>query len=354
MSTPPIIDFNQIRIDHDLKTIVTKYLGPARNGKWLCPFHEEKTPSFALTKEGDKFRCYGACGITGDVVDFIALIENLRTREAVEKLGSGYILDLGLTPIQLKAKQAELRAEYQKRHEEQRIKAQQRRAKALERVAGMVNKVDWYHGQVKQALDYWLGEGIAHHTIEAYKLGYCPSFPIWKEIDGAYQVVERIPSYVIPYFHKGKLINIRHRLKGREADKYRPEFGGLPAQLFNLDALDDLSVSLLEPGECALVEGEKKSIFLGQACVQAVGMPGVETWKAYQEEWLPLFRNTSTIYVILDPNAERVAREITAAFNNNGINAIMVLMPCKPDDYFTKHGGSVDGFMRIVAQGRKR
>jgi hypothetical protein len=297
--------------------------------------------------KGDKFKCFG-CGASGDVTDFIALMEKISVKEAAQKLG-GYVLDLGLSPAEVKAKQAEIRAEYERRRTVQLAEEEKKRAKALERVSQMAGKVEYYHGQVGQALDYWFSEGIAPHTIKRYKLGYCPNFPLWQ--DG--KIAEYVPSYVIPYFHYGELVSIRHRLKDREGDKYRPEFANLPAQLFNIDCLDELEFSALEPGEACLVEGEKKALVLGQHSIQAVGLPGVEAWKKHGAEWLPLFRDVSTLYIILDPNAETQSREITATFNGNGISALMVTTPQKVDDMFVKYGCTLPDFLRIIQQGRK-
>lgn len=345
MSAPISINFTQIRETNDLAQTIEKYLGQPQRGKWLCPFHREKTPSFCL--KDDRFKCFG-CGVGGDIVDFVALMEKLSIKEAAQRLG-GFILDLGLTPAQIAAKQAEIKAERERKRVEQQAEEKVKQSKALERVSQMTSKVEYYHSQVDQAQDYWLSEGILPHTVKAYKLGYCPNFPIWKDR----AIAEYVPSYVIPYFHYGELVSIRHRLAGREGDKYRPEFAGLPAMLYNVDCLDELEFSALEPGEVALVEGEKKALVLGQQAIQAVGLPGVEAWKRYESEWLPLFKNTSTVYVILDPQAEERAREITAAFNGNGIKAKYVVLPCKPDDYFTKHGGTIQNFLRILEQGRR-
>jgi hypothetical protein len=350
MSAPPAINFTQIRETNDLARTIEKYLGQPKNGKWLCPFHKEKTPSFSI--KGDRFKCFGACGVSGDVVDFVALMEKLSIKEVAQRLG-GYVLDLGLTPAQIAAKQAEIKAERERRRIQDQAEEKAKQAKALERLAGLTGRVELYHSQVSQALDYWTSEGILPHTIKRYKLGYCPKFPIWERVEGEYKVIEHVPSYVIPYFHYGELVSIRHRLAGREGDKYRPEFAGLPAQLYNLDCLDELEFSALEPGEVALIEGEKKSLVLGQHLIQAVGLPGVEAWKKYGAEWLPLFKNTTTVYVILDPNAEQQAREITATFNGNGINALMVTTPQKVDDMFVKYGCTLPAFMRIIQQGRK-
>lgn len=347
----PTINFTQIRDTNDLTQTVEKYLGAPQRGKWLCPFHKEKTPSFSV--KGDRFKCFGACGISGDVTDFVALMEKLSIKEAAQRLG-GFILDLGLTPAQIAAKQAGIKAERERKRIQDRAEEQAKQAKALERLAGLTGRVELYHSQVGQAMDYWQSEGILPHTIKQYKLGYCPTFPVWGQVDGEYRIIEHCPSYVIPYFHYGELVSIRHRLAGREGDKYRPEFAGLPAKLFNVDCLDDLDLNALnETGAVCLVEGEKKAIVLGQEAIPAVGLPGVEAWKRYEAEWLPLFKNTSCVYVVLDPQAEERAREITATFNGNGIKAKFVMIPCKPDDFFTKYKGTADGFTRFLRLGER-
>jgi len=52
----------------------------------LCPFHSEKTPSFAVNPGKQKFKCFG-CGVYGDVIDFIQMRYGLTFPEAKVKLG---------------------------------------------------------------------------------------------------------------------------------------------------------------------------------------------------------------------------------------------------------------------------
>src|SRR5512135_3206484 len=64
-------------------------LRPAGAGrlKGLCPFHEEKTPSFSINPSAGLYHCFG-CGVGGDVIRFLRDIENLRFVEAVERLAA--------------------------------------------------------------------------------------------------------------------------------------------------------------------------------------------------------------------------------------------------------------------------
>ena len=62
-------------------------LRPAGGGrlKGLCPFHDEKTPSFSVNAANGVYHCFG-CGVGGDTIDFVRAIEGLSFREAVERL----------------------------------------------------------------------------------------------------------------------------------------------------------------------------------------------------------------------------------------------------------------------------
>src|SRR2546423_241924 len=55
--------------------------------KGLCPFHEEKTPSFHVTPARGFFHCFG-CGVGGDVISFVQQIDHLSFTEAIERLAA--------------------------------------------------------------------------------------------------------------------------------------------------------------------------------------------------------------------------------------------------------------------------
>ena len=59
------------------------------NYKGVCPFHNEKTPSFVVSEQKQIFTCFG-CGATGDVIEFTKKYYNLEFTEAIEKLASEY------------------------------------------------------------------------------------------------------------------------------------------------------------------------------------------------------------------------------------------------------------------------
>ena len=65
--------------------------------KGLCPFHDEKTPSFQVTPSRGYWYCFGACAEGGDVIDFIRKIDNLSFVEAVERLADRVGIQLRYT-----------------------------------------------------------------------------------------------------------------------------------------------------------------------------------------------------------------------------------------------------------------
>ena len=68
-----------------LKQVSSRYIG-------LCPFHNEKTPSFTVFADGG-YKCFG-CGSSGDVIDFVALMEGLTPLEATKRIDASYGLGL--------------------------------------------------------------------------------------------------------------------------------------------------------------------------------------------------------------------------------------------------------------------
>jgi DNA primase len=83
-------DIATVRERAKIEDIVGEYVALRRAGggslKGLCPFHDEKTPSFHVTPARNLWHCFGACGEGGDVISFIQKYEQLTFPEAVERL----------------------------------------------------------------------------------------------------------------------------------------------------------------------------------------------------------------------------------------------------------------------------
>ena len=86
----------EIKYRNEIEQVISPYVNLKRRGKnlvGLCPFHNEKTPSFTVYPENGSFYCFG-CGVGGDVFSFVSHIENLDYIEAIKLLAerSGVVL----------------------------------------------------------------------------------------------------------------------------------------------------------------------------------------------------------------------------------------------------------------------
>lgn len=93
-------DIAEVRDRARIDDVISSYvaLKPAGGGslKGLCPFHDEKTPSFQVTPSRGFYYCFG-CGEAGDVIGFVRKINNLSFAEAVEHLADKYGVQLRYT-----------------------------------------------------------------------------------------------------------------------------------------------------------------------------------------------------------------------------------------------------------------
>jgi len=122
----------------------------------LCPFHNEKTPSFTVNDKKGFYHCFG-CGAHGDAVGFVMKTEGLSFPEAVEKLAR----EVGLQIPRATAADRE-RAE---------------RVSTLQQVVEEAAR--WFQKQLRlpvgrQGLDYLRGRGLEEATIEDFRLGFAP------------------------------------------------------------------------------------------------------------------------------------------------------------------------------------
>ncbi|MFI3206390.1 MAG: DNA primase [Clostridia bacterium] len=87
MAIPPYF-IQELKSRISIEEVVSSYVNLKRRGKnmlGLCPFHNEKTPSFNVSPENGYFHCFG-CGAGGDIITFVMKIENLDYLEAVRFL----------------------------------------------------------------------------------------------------------------------------------------------------------------------------------------------------------------------------------------------------------------------------
>ena len=78
----------QVRQSNDIVDIISQYVHLTRKGRnyfGLCPFHNEKSPSFSVSPERQIFHCFG-CGVGGNIYTFLMKIEGIGFKDAIEQL----------------------------------------------------------------------------------------------------------------------------------------------------------------------------------------------------------------------------------------------------------------------------
>ena len=81
---------DEIRNSNDIVDIISQYVNLKKSGRnffGLCPFHNEKSPSFAVSPDKQIFHCFG-CGVGGNVFHFVSKIENIGFKETLEMLAN--------------------------------------------------------------------------------------------------------------------------------------------------------------------------------------------------------------------------------------------------------------------------
>ena len=147
----------------DIVRIVGEYVklkkAGAQNFSGLCPFHNEKTPSFSVHATRQFYHCFG-CGISGDVFSFVQKIENITFPEAVrtvaQKLGIAIPKQAPATPTE--AKEGRLRSALIEMHEQTCIFFQEQ----LQRP------------EAAAAREYLASRGLDQQTIGQFRIGYAP------------------------------------------------------------------------------------------------------------------------------------------------------------------------------------
>ena len=153
----------EVRMKNDIVDVISQYVRLTRKGNsyfGLCPFHNEKTPSFSVTPSKQMYYCFG-CGAGGNVYNFVMQYENYSFGEALSHLAERAGVELP-------------KIEY----------SQAARAKAEKRAVLLeINKkaAQYFYYQLrkengKAAHDYLTGRGLSEETIKKFGLGYSDKY----------------------------------------------------------------------------------------------------------------------------------------------------------------------------------
>jgi DNA primase len=163
----------------------------------LCPFHNEKTPSFSVSASKQMYHCFG-CGVGGNVFTFVMEYENYSFLEALRFL----------------AERAGIALPEQELSEEQRRQSDLKgRLLEVNKQAAMYFYYQFKNQEGQAAYDYLVKRGLSEDTIKHFGLGYSNRYS-----DDLYRYLKKV-GYEDEFLSQTGLVTIDERLGGR--DKFR-------------------------------------------------------------------------------------------------------------------------------------
>ncbi len=348
-----------------IEDVVGEYVRLDKRGanlQGLCPFHNEKTPSFSVSPSRGIFKCFG-CGKGGNVVTFLMEKESISFVEAIRILAKRANIELDEKP--------ETPEERERRSERESLMA----------------VLDWatsyFHGQlvnseegVRVGLSYLKERGMSRETIDRFGLGYSP------ESASAMTSAGQQAGYKLDYLVKSGLTTARD---GRTWDRFRGRvifpiysvsgrtigFGGRALRMgertakylnspesevyHKSDTLYGLAQSksaIAREDECILVEGYLDVLSLYQLGVQNVVASSGTSLTQEQVRLLSRFSKNVTILYDGDSAGIKAAERGADILLSQGLFVRIALLPNgqDPDDFAKSH--SLEEVKEFIARER--
>ncbi len=152
----------EIRSSNDIVDVISKYVTLKRSGRnffGLCPFHKEKSPSFAVSPDKQIFHCFG-CGAGGNVIHFISKIEGLDFKDTLELLANRVNIELPTLDNLEDDKTARLKLKVYE----------------INKIAAEFYHENLYKPTSKTAQEYIKKRKLDNRTLKAFLIGYAGNF----------------------------------------------------------------------------------------------------------------------------------------------------------------------------------
>lgn len=230
MRFPPSF-IERLRSQARVSEIISRRMPLKKNGRefqGLCPFHNEKSPSFTVNDDKNFFHCFG-CGAHGDAIEFVRRYDRMGYAEAVEQLAR----DVGLPLPQLSEQDIK------------KVQAEKTLLDVLEAAA------TWFEKQINltigaTAMDYIQSRGLTPETMRVFRIGFAPEVrnalhqhlnglgykPVLQKQAGLIVIPDDGPAYdrfrgrvMFPIRNpSGKVIAFGGRLLGSNTNKALPKY----------------------------------------------------------------------------------------------------------------------------------
>ena len=153
---------DEVRQNNDVVDIISQYVHLTRKGRnyfGLCPFHNEKSPSFSVSPDRQIFHCFG-CGVGGNVYTFLMKIEGITFKESLEQLAERANIQLPTLQSNADTAKEELKSKVYKVNE----------------FTAEFYHQNLYKPTAKIAQEYVKQRKMNRETLEAYRIGYSGKF----------------------------------------------------------------------------------------------------------------------------------------------------------------------------------
>lgn len=356
---PPEV-LEDVRLQTDIVNLIGEYVRLEKKGRnyvGICPFHQERDPSFSVSPEKQIFYCFG-CHTGGNAIKFLMLVENLTFVESARRLASRagiYFPDL-------------------EQSRDNNMAAREERAWKANELAR-----DFYHHcllsspEAAPAREYLTGRGLSGEIIKDFKIGYAPA--AWDSLvsfmTGRKYRAEELPDFGLAVGDRNRIYDrFRNRVifpvtnpqgkvvafggRALETDKNQPKYLNTPeTPFFNkskiLFGLDLARKAIRESGYAVIMEGYMDVVTAHQFGIRnALASMGTSLTS---DQGKILIRYTRDIYIAYDADTAglKAAARGLDVLQETGCRLKVISMPegTDPDDFIRHHG--MDGWRKAMS-----
>ena len=337
---------NEVRQSNDIVDVISQYVHLKRSGRnyfGLCPFHNEKSPSFSVSPDKQIFHCFG-CGVGGNVITFVSQIEGLNFVETVQMLAERANIQLPTL---------------QNNGDTQREILKDKVYKVNEFTAEYYHQ-NLYKPQAKMAQEYVKKRQLTNETLKSFRIGFSGKFDeLYQELKKqGFQEQEILESGLVNKNERGQYIDrYRNRLMfpicdargrviafgGRVLDDSKPKYINSPENVVYSKGRHLFGLNVAKKGDTKkllIVEGYMDVISLHQRGITNVVAP-LGTALTEQQGWL-LRKNSEQIILSFDSDDAGIKAKLRAIdiLQKMGcdLRVIQLEGAKDPDEYIVKYG----------------
>ncbi len=341
-----IID--EVRQTNDIVDIISQYVHLKRSGRnffGLCPFHNEKSPSFSVSPDKQIFHCFG-CGVGGNVFTFLTKIEGINFVEAVQSLAERSNIQLPTLDHGGDASKELLKSKVYK---------------VNEFVANYYHQ-NLYKPESKIAQEYIKQRKLTNETLKSFQIGFSGKFDeLYQELKRqGFEETEILESGLVNRNDKGQYMDrYRNRLMfpicdargrviafgGRVLDDSKPKYINSPENVVYSKGRNLFGLNVAKKGDIKqilIVEGYMDVISLHQRGITNVVAP-LGTALTQQQGWL-LRKSSEKIILSFDSDEAGLTAKMRALdiLQDMGCDIRILQMEGAkdPDEYIIKYGNS--------------